>query len=113
MTFQPPGPKRSVGWAWVAGLMACGVVVAPIVIMLFVAWIEWTGCLVKCSSFEPQPNRPKSILLLVLSGMLVVDIGLWSWAGLRCFPVVRTIVAAVPLVIMVVVVVIGVYLGEV
>ena len=64
----------------------------PIALFGFLGLISWTGNFL----VDSPPDRHLSVLMFALVGLLVVDVILWAWAGLRRFPVMLTTVSAIP-----------------
>ncbi|MBE8147026.1 hypothetical protein IOD13_15850 [Brevibacterium casei] len=60
---------------------------------------------------EPQTDWVTTLSYLGVAGLLIVDIGLWAWAGYRWGRPVPLIIAAVPVVLTYIVVGIGVLAG--
>lgn len=100
--------QRSITGATIAGILALVVLAVPIVLFAFLGLISWSGGWLL--DYSP-PNRRESVLMFALAGLLIVDVMLWAWAGLRGFPVLLSTVAAIPPTVLGLVYVIGVLSG--
>lgn len=88
----PSGASRS-RWAGLGtGLAALLVLGLPIAWFAFFGLTLWNGCFIECSA----PDRPQAMLAFAVSGLLLLDVLLWFWAGLLRFPQALTIIACIP-----------------
>ena len=110
MNVDAKGRPRSVGGAVGFGIAALAVFAFPIAMLAFLGLIAYSGCIVHCSG-EPQTDWVTTLSYLGVAGLLIVDIGLWAWAGYRWGRPVPLIIAAVPVVLTYIVVGIGVLAG--
>ncbi|MGN6033812.1 hypothetical protein ACP6NG_00360 [Brevibacterium casei] len=82
MTVDAKGRPRSVGGAVGFGIAALAAFAFPIAMLAFLGLIAYSGCIVHCSG-EPQTDWVTTLSYLGVAGLLIVDIGLWAWAGYR------------------------------
>lgn len=101
---------RSIGGAVGFGVTALVAFAFPIAMFAFLGLIAYSGCFIRCSG-QPQTDWVATLSYLGVSGLLVIDIGLWAWAGYRWGRVVPLIIAAVPVVLVGIVFGIGTLAG--
>lgn len=101
--------RRSLVCALAASVLSALVLGPPIVFLGWIGLFTWQGGTFMHSTMEPSPTQ--ALPYLSVSAVLIVDIVLWGWAGLRRLPRALTLTAAAPAVILAAIYLVGVASG--
>ncbi|WP_453985252.1 hypothetical protein [Brevibacterium casei] len=106
MRVDAQGRPASISGAFGFGAAALVVFAFPIAMFAFLGLIAYSGCMIHCEA-DAQTDWVTTVSYLGIAGLLVIDVGLWAWAGYRLTRPVPLIIAAVPVVVTGVVVAAG------